>query len=158
MTAVFTASSHHPFVVPEKYKNVYKDDGPNTLHKCIRYTDMSIGKFFETASKQPWFRNTIFVLTSDHTNGVDHPEFGTDLGIFSSPIIIYSPAGDIRPTPPLHCAANRHHAKRTWLLGLQQAIRGVWTRPLPYSRQRNVGGELSQRHIPICKGRLPVAV
>ena len=106
MTAVFTASSHHPFVVPEKYKNVYKDDGPNTLHKCIRYTDMSIGKFFETASKQPWFRNTIFVLTSDHTNGVDHPEFGTDLGIFSSPIIIYSPAGDI-PAQRRHCIAQQ---------------------------------------------------
>ena len=106
MTAVFTASSHHPFVVPEKYKNVYKDDGPNTLHKCIRYTDMSIGKFFETASKQPWFRNTIFVLTSDHTNGVDHPEFGTDLGIFSSPIIVYSPAGDI-PAQRRHCIAQQ---------------------------------------------------
>lgn len=106
MTAVFTASSHHPFVVPEKYKNVYKDDGPNTLHKCIRYTDMSIGKFFETASKQPWFRNTIFVLTSDHTNGVDHPEFGTDLGIFSSPIIIYSPAGDIS-AQRRHCIAQQ---------------------------------------------------
>ena len=106
MTAVFTASSHHPFVVPEKYKNVYKDDGPNTLHKCIRYTDMSIGKFFETASKQPWFKNTIFVLTSDHTNGVDHPEFGTDLGLFSSPIIIYSPAGDIQ-AQRRHCIAQQ---------------------------------------------------
>lgn len=106
MTAIFTASSHHPFVVPEKYKNVYKDDGSNTLHKCIRYTDMSIGKFFETASKQPWFKNTIFIVTSDHTNGVDHPEFGTDLGIFSSPIIIYSPAGDI-PAQCRHCIAQQ---------------------------------------------------
>ncbi len=106
MTAVFTASSHHPFVVPEKYKNVYKDDGPNTLHKCIRYTDMAIGKFFETASKQPWFKNTVFVLTSDHTNGLDHPEFGTDLGVFSSPIIIYSPSGDI-PAQRRHCIAQQ---------------------------------------------------
>ncbi|MDE6002622.1 MAG: sulfatase-like hydrolase/transferase, partial [Prevotella sp.] len=38
-----------------------------------------------------WFRNTIFVLTSDHTNLSDHPEYQTDLGGFCSPIIIYEP-------------------------------------------------------------------
>ena len=53
---------------------------------------MSIGRFFETASKQPWFQNTIFVLTSDHTNMSDHAEYQTDLGGFCSPIIIYDPS------------------------------------------------------------------
>ena len=53
---------------------------------------MAIGRFFETASRQPWFRNTIFVLTSDHTNMSDHPEYQTDLGGFCSPIIIYDPS------------------------------------------------------------------
>ena len=60
MTAVFTVSSHHPFVVPDKYKDVYKEE-ELPIHKCIRYTDMAIGKFFETASRQPWYKNTIFV-------------------------------------------------------------------------------------------------
>ena len=62
------------------------------LQKCIRYTDMSIGKFFDTASRQPWFQHTIFVLTSDHTNMSDHAEYQTDLGGFCSPIIIYEPS------------------------------------------------------------------
>ena len=91
MTAVFTASSHHPFVIPEQYKQQFPE-GKLEIQKCIRYTDMAIGKFFETASKQPWFQNTIFVLTSDHTNMSDHANYQTDLGGFCSPIIIYDPS------------------------------------------------------------------
>ena len=90
MTAVFTASSHHPFVVPEKYQRQFPEEHLE-IQKCIRYTDMAIGKFFETSHRQPWFQNTIFVLTSDHTNMSDHPEYQTDLGGFCSPIIIYEP-------------------------------------------------------------------
>ena len=90
MTAVFTASSHHPYEIPEKYKDVYPEEGI-IMHKCIRYTDMALGKFFEKASQQPWFKNTIFVLTSDHTNMSDHDYYQTDLGGFCSPIIIYEP-------------------------------------------------------------------
>jgi len=90
MTAVFTASSHHPYEVPRQYKDTYPEEGI-VIHKCIRYTDMAIGKFFETVSRKPWFQNTIFVLTSDHTNLSDHAEYQTDLGGFCSPIIIYEP-------------------------------------------------------------------
>ena len=96
MTAVFTASSHNPYVIPEKYKDVYPEEGI-VIHKCIRYTDMALRKFFETASKQPWFDNTIFVLTSDHTNLSDHAFYQTDIGGFCSPIIIYEPQSSHQP-------------------------------------------------------------
>ena len=96
MTTVFTVSSHTPYVIPKKYKDVYPEEGL-IMHKCIRYTDMAIGKFFESARKQPWFKNTIFVLTSDHTNLSDHAQYQTDIGGFCSPIIIYDPSGEIEP-------------------------------------------------------------
>ena len=96
MTAVFTASSHHPYQIPEQYQQVYPEEGI-VIHKCIRYTDMALRKFFETASKQPWFKNTIFVLTSDHTNLSDHAFYQTDIGGFCSPIIIYEPGGNYHP-------------------------------------------------------------
>ena len=96
MTTVFTVSSHTPYVIPEKYKDVYPEEGL-IMHKCIRYTDMAIGKFFESARKQPWFKNTIFVLTSDHTNLSDHAQYQTDIGGFCSPIVIYDPSGKIEP-------------------------------------------------------------
>ena len=95
ITAVFTASSHHPYAIPEQYKSQYPEEGI-IIHKCIRYTDMAIGKFFEKVSREPWFNNTIFVLTSDHTNLSDHAFYQTDIGGFCSPIIIYEPGNPKR--------------------------------------------------------------
>lgn len=108
VTAVFTASSHHPYVIPEKYSKQFDIlwERDNPIHKCIRYTDMALRKFFETAKKQPWYKNTIFVITSDHTNIYDHQEYGTDLGLFGAPILIYDPTGDIEPGRR-HCVAQQ---------------------------------------------------
>ncbi|PJI21995.1 LTA synthase family protein [Prevotella intermedia] len=96
MTALFTVSSHHPFVVPDKYNDQFKG-GQLPIHKCIRYTDMAIGRFFESARKQPWFKNTIFILVSDHTNQSNHQQYKTDIGEFSAPFILYDPSGEIKP-------------------------------------------------------------
>ncbi len=95
VTTVFTASSHHPYAVPEEYKSRFPEEGKNPIHKCIRYTDMSLRRFFETAKKQPWYNNTIFVFTSDHTNILDHDEYATDLGVFGAPILFFDPSGDM---------------------------------------------------------------
>ena len=93
-TAIFTASSHHPFVVPEEYKDSFpKGDKP--IHQCIGYTDHALRRFFETAAKQPWYKNTLFVLTADHTNQSTHPEYQTSQGSFSVPIILFDPSGTL---------------------------------------------------------------
>lgn len=96
MTALFTASSHHPYVVPEEYKKVYPEEGIK-IHKCIRYTDNALRKFFEKAKTMPWYKNTLFVITSDHTNLSDHDYYQTDLGGFCSPIIFFDPSGEFKP-------------------------------------------------------------
>lgn len=106
MTAVFTASSHHPFVVPEEYRDTFPEEGANVIHKCIRYTDHALRRFFQTASRQPWFKNTLFVFTSDHTSISDHAEYQTPLGSFGSPILFYDPSGSIAPGRR-HCIAQQ---------------------------------------------------
>ena len=108
ITSVFTASSHHPYAVPERYKDIYKDkpDDPNVLCKCIRYVDNALRLFFETAEKQPWYKNTIFVLTADHTNLTAKAQYQTDLGVFEVPIIIFDPSGEIKPERR-HCIAQQ---------------------------------------------------
>lgn len=96
VTGVFTASSHHPFAIPEKYNDRFLDEGIHQLHKCIRYTDYSLGRFFETASKQPWYTNTIFVLTADHSSSkTTHQEYKTDAGDNHVPIVIFDPSGEM---------------------------------------------------------------
>lgn len=95
MTSVFTLSSHHPFAIPEKYKDVFKDEGIHLLHKCIRYTDYSIRKFFEAASRQAWYPNTLFVITADHSSSkTTHAEYKTELGC-RVPIIFFDPSGEL---------------------------------------------------------------
>lgn len=95
VTSVFTASSHHPFKVPEQYAATFKDEGGQPIHKCVRYTDMALRKFFEAASKQPWYENTVFVLVADHTNQNTHLYYKTDQGLYSIPIIFYTPDGSL---------------------------------------------------------------
>ena len=96
MTAIFTLSSHHPFYVPKPYKNVFKEENPEMpIYKVIRYTDMALRHFFETARHKPWYGNTIFAITGDHTNTPALDEYKTDLGGFCSPIIFYDPSGEM---------------------------------------------------------------
>lgn len=94
-TAVFTATSHHPYIIPDRYKDDFPE-GNLPMHKCIRYTDMSVRRFFETASKEPWYSNTLFVISADHTNAVELPEFGTEAGRYMIPIMFYMPDGSLK--------------------------------------------------------------
>lgn len=90
MTAVFTASSHHPFRVPKQYEGVFPI-GKQPIHQCVGYTDHALRKFFEYAKEQDWYEHTLFVLTADHTNQVTLPEYANAKGLFEVPIAFYSP-------------------------------------------------------------------
>ena len=94
MTAVFTATSHHPFAVPSRYADSLRAPG-HPLHTCIRYTDHALRRFFSAARRMPWYNNTLFVITADHTNITEQPAYNTPLGTFSVPIILYSPSGHL---------------------------------------------------------------
>ena len=90
MTAVFTASSHHPFRLPKRYEGVFPK-GEQPIHQCVGYTDHALRKFFDYAKQQDWYENTLFVLTADHTNQVTLPVYATAKGLFEVPIAFYSP-------------------------------------------------------------------
>ena len=98
LATVFTASSHHPYNVPEQYRDSLKDEGSQPIHKCVRYTDMALRRFFERASHEPWYQNTIFVLVADHTNQSSHDVYKTDLGLYSIPIIFFTPDCSLVPS------------------------------------------------------------
>ena len=91
MAGVFTASSHHPFKLPVEYVDSFSEDPIHPLLKCIRYTDMALGKFFDRASHSPWYDNTLFVLTSDHSQHAAVKEYATDLEQYASPIVFFAP-------------------------------------------------------------------
>jgi arylsulfatase A-like enzyme len=92
LASAFTASSHHPYNVPDKYESIYPQEGNLPIYRGIRYSDHALRLFFEKASTQPWFNNTLFVLTADHTNLSEHPQYQSDYGKFRVPVIFYCPS------------------------------------------------------------------
>jgi len=91
---IFSVSSHHPFELPAKYAGKFPE-GPHPIHRTIAYTDFALRMFFNEARKEPWFRNTLFVFTADHTQTTPtHPEYLTSAGLFRVPIIFYMPWAD----------------------------------------------------------------
>ena len=95
ITSIFTASSHHPFSIPEKYKEKFPQ-GKHPILQCIAYSDYAIRQFFLKMSKYEWYNNTLFVITADHTNTPVHDEYFTDLGRYSIPVLFYHPGSNLK--------------------------------------------------------------
>ncbi|MFO7369265.1 MAG: sulfatase-like hydrolase/transferase [Bacteroidales bacterium] len=93
-TAVFTLSSHHPYNVPEKYKEEFIDDALPIL-KSIRYTDKALGEFFKTAQEMPWYHNTLFVFTADHAAQAVERIYNSSTGMYAIPIAFYNPSDSL---------------------------------------------------------------
>jgi phosphoglycerol transferase MdoB-like AlkP superfamily enzyme len=91
VSSFFSVSSHHPFKIPEEFEGKF-NEGTLPIHKCVGYTDYGLRKFFERVSKMPWYENTLFVITADHTSSnIQFPEHRTAWGFYSIPIIFFKP-------------------------------------------------------------------
>lgn len=66
MSCLFTLSSHHPYELPPDLAAQFSG-GTHKIHPVLRYTDEALRRFFDTARTKPWFANTLFVITADHT-------------------------------------------------------------------------------------------
>lgn len=91
-STIFTVTSHEPYVVPAEFKNKLPK-GTNPMHQPVGYTDYAFKKFFEAAKKEPWFENTIFIITADHCNLVNYHEeyYNKIMNRLAVPILFYSP-------------------------------------------------------------------
>jgi phosphoglycerol transferase MdoB-like AlkP superfamily enzyme len=87
-STIFTVSSHEPFIPPAKYKNSFPK-GNVPMHQVVGYTDFAFKKFFESAKKQPWFKNTIFIITADHPNQTFYPFYNLVANRSAIPILFY---------------------------------------------------------------------
>lgn len=90
---IMTVSNHRPFTYPDgridiPSKNKCREGG-------VKYTDYAIGKFLKKASQQPWFKNTLFIITADHCAS---SAGSTDIPLeeYHIPAVFYSP-GFIKP-------------------------------------------------------------
>lgn len=89
-TTIFTLSSHHPYTIEPGYEDQF-EGGPLPILKSIEYADFAIHDFLKVAESKPWFDETIFVITADHTAQALSTEAKSRTGMFRIPIIIYAP-------------------------------------------------------------------
>jgi phosphoglycerol transferase MdoB-like AlkP superfamily enzyme len=88
-----TVSNHRPFTYPNDKIDIPGD--AKSRDGGVKYTDYALKKFFEMASKQPWFKNTVFVILADHcASSAGKTELPVDK--YRIPAMIYSP-GFIQP-------------------------------------------------------------
>lgn len=89
-STIFTLSSHHPYTIPKAYQNRFPK-GTLPIHESLGYADQALREFFAAAAKTDWYKNTLFIITADHTSLSEHPKFQSKLGSLRIPIILFHP-------------------------------------------------------------------
>lgn len=87
MATILTVSNHPPYIIPDFFK-------PKTKEKetqIVEYADWAIGDFLSKASRESWYKNTIFVILADHgklvgKSGGELPESYNHI-----PLIVFGP-------------------------------------------------------------------
>jgi phosphoglycerol transferase MdoB-like AlkP superfamily enzyme len=90
LSCVFTISSHQPYSIPEQFTNKFPK-GDLQIHETIGYVDYALKKFFEAAQKEPWYNNTLFVITADHTHMHSKDADKTVRGDYKIPLLFFHP-------------------------------------------------------------------
>ncbi|WP_122556163.1 LTA synthase family protein [Pseudomonas viridiflava] len=88
-----TLSNHTPYALPENLP-VERVTGHGSLDEhltAMRYSDWALGQFFEKAKKEPYFKNTLFVVLGDHGFGNNRQLTEMDLGRFNVPMLLIGP-------------------------------------------------------------------
>ena len=94
--SLFTLSSHHPFVVPDAWRDRLPD-GLTRNHKCVAYTDKAFRAFFDRFHEEAWFRRTVFVFVADHVSSEKFAEVTrTFPGNHHIIGFLYTPDGSLR--------------------------------------------------------------
>lgn len=92
---IFSVTNHAPYKLPDESFAIFDEqDHPEyAFLNAYRYSDWALGEFFKMAEKADYFKNTIFIITGDHTH------HGGQLDIFENqhiPFLLYAP-GIIEP-------------------------------------------------------------
>ncbi|WP_333876163.1 LTA synthase family protein [Flavobacterium sp.] len=90
---IMTVSNHRPFTYPEGKIDIPADK--KSRSGGVKYTDYALGQFFKEAQKQPWFKETVFVILADHCASSSGK---TELPLekYRIPAMVYAP-GFIQP-------------------------------------------------------------
>jgi phosphoglycerol transferase MdoB-like AlkP superfamily enzyme len=88
-----TLSNHTPYALPTPLPvEPVTDRGRLNEHlTAMRYSDWALGQFFKKARKEPYFKETLFVVVGDHGFGNERQITEMDLGRFNVPMLLIGP-------------------------------------------------------------------
>lgn len=92
-TAVFTISSHHPYRMPEEHIGEFPK-GKHPILEVVAYSDYALKRFFATVSQTEWYKNTIFIITADHTAPPLSQQYATGYNVYKVPMLVFDPSKD----------------------------------------------------------------
>ena len=85
---IMSISNHRPFTYPEGRIDI--SSTAKSRKGGVKYADYAIGKFIAEASKEPWFKNTVFVIVADHcASSAGKTEIPLDK--YQIPALVYAP-------------------------------------------------------------------
>ncbi len=84
---VMTTSNHRPFTYPDGRIDIRSKTGRNG---GVKYADYAIGRLIAEASREPWFKDTIFVFIADHCAG-SAGKSAIPVKKYEIPMLIYAP-------------------------------------------------------------------
>jgi len=65
-SVIFSTSNHSPFDFPNDKIELVKGVPEKSVKNAIKYADFAIGDFIKQAKKESYYKDTIFVILSDH--------------------------------------------------------------------------------------------
>ena len=89
VSVMFSSSNHSPFELPEKKIDFITGKPKQSVENAVKYADFAIGRLFELAKKESYYKDTVFVVVADHNVRV----YGDDLvpvNMFHIPALIIS--------------------------------------------------------------------
>lgn len=89
-SVIYSLSSHHPYTLPAEASGRYPK-GRHRIHPAVRYADDALRHFFEKARNMPWFNDTVFVITADHTAQAGSAFYKSRVGRYAIPLIFFCP-------------------------------------------------------------------
>ena len=112
-TLIKTHSNHNPYLLPKEHENFFVEkskklrkkyhdeyniqfsDSQSQNLKSVLYADYSLEQFFKNIKKQPWYSNTLFILTGDHSSPTRSWKKRNSYGDFNVPFIMFHPSKDL---------------------------------------------------------------
>lgn len=86
---IMTVSNHRPYTYPDGRIPIPTDS--KSRAGGVMYSDYALGEFIANARKQPWFDNTVFLITADHcASSAGKTEI--PLAKYRIPALIYAPS------------------------------------------------------------------